>query len=221
MKKVNLLGIELYDRYVRESISLTETFLHEGAVHTILYLTPAVLLEASREEEEKEWIESAELTLWGDTDILEAAGITSRSRYHEVQEKEFLKSFLRKLARTHKSVLVLSDTEEHAELLKQELMEIQNNIIVAGTLEVLDVEEAQDDLINKINIIAPAVIMVRLPFAWQRSWLAQCRPFLNAGIWIGLPEHLDCVPKKENPIKKIGNKFLNALFNKQVSKYKE
>lgn len=221
MKNINLLGIKLQDRYVRESIGLTEKFFHEGAVHTILYLTPTVLLEAAKDEEEKEWIEAAEVTVWGDTDILAAAEITTKSRYHEVQENLFLKIFLRRMARNHKSILVLSDTEENAEILKQELIEIQNNITVAGTMAIPDPDQTQDDLINKINMITPDVIMVRMPFSLQRKWLDQCRLYLNTGIWIGFPEHLSCIRKKEKPIKKIGNKLLNVLFSRQVSKYKK
>lgn len=221
MKNINLLGIKLQDRYVRESVGLTEKFLREGVVHTILYLTPTVLLETAKDEKEKEWVEAAELTVWGDTDILDAAGITVKSRYHEVQENVFLKIFLRKMARIHKSILVLSDTEENAEILKQELIEIQNNITVAGTMAIPDPYQAQEDLINKINMITPDVIMARMSFSLQREWLEQCRQYLNTGIWIGFPEHLSCIPKKEKPIKKIGNKLLNVLFSRQVSKYKE
>lgn len=221
MKNINLLGIKLQDRPVRESIGLTEKFLREGAVHTILYLTPTILLEAAKDEKVKEWIETAELTVWGDTDILEAAEIATKSRYHEVRENVFLKIFLRKMARNHKSILVLSDTEENAEILKRELIEIQNNITVAGTMEIPDPDQTQDDLINKINMITPDVIMARMPFSLQQKWLEQSRPYLNTGIWIGFPEHLSCTRKKEKPIKKIGNKLLNVLFSRQVSKYKK
>lgn len=221
MKNVNLLGMKLRDRYVRESLILTERFLCEGAVHTILYLTPPVLLEAVKCEEEKVWIESADLTLWGDTEILEAAEITARGRHREVQEKEFLKIFLRRMARAHRSILVLSDREEDAEALKQELLEIQADITVVGTMTIPDIEEKQEDILNKINMIVPTVIVARMPFPLQQAWLAQSKAYINTEIWIGLPEHLSCIRKKEMPVTRIGKKILNALFNKQVSKYKK
>lgn len=221
MKKINLLGINLQDRYVKESLNVAERFLQEGAVHTILYLTIPVLMEVSKNEACKEWVEAADLTLWGDTEILKAAEITARSRYREVTEKEFLKNFLHKMATTHKSVLVLADSEEHAEQLKKEVLELQEGVIVVGTMALPAAEEMQESVINEINMIAPVVTIARMPFAAQQKWLEQTKPYLNTGIWIGIPEHMNCVRKKEMPHKRMGRQILNALFNRQVNKYKK
>lgn len=221
MKKINLLGINLQDRYVKESLNVAEGFLQEGAVHTILYITIPVLMELTKNETCKEWVEAADLTLWGDTEILKAAEITARSRYREVTEKEFLKNFLRKLAGTHKSVLVLADSEEHANQLKQELLELQEGVVVVGTMAISGTEELQEGVINEINMIAPVVTIARMPFSAQQKWLEQTKPYMNTGIWIGLPEHMSCVRKKEMPHKKMGRQILNALFSRQVNKYKK
>ncbi|MBO5208387.1 MAG: WecB/TagA/CpsF family glycosyltransferase [Lachnospiraceae bacterium] len=221
MKKINLLGISLQDRYVKESLNVAEKFLQEGAVHTILYITIPVLLEAGKNEACKEWVESADLTLWGDTEILKAAEITARNRYREVTEKEFLKNFLHKMARTHKSVLVLSDSEEHAEELKHELLELQDSITVVGTMAIPELEEKREDVINEINMIAPVVTIARMPFSMQQKWIEQTKPYMNTGIWIGLPEHMNCVWKKEAPHAKVIKRIWNVLFNRQVNKYKK
>lgn len=222
MKKIKLLGMKLQDRYVRESLMLTERLLKKRAVHIILYLTTAVLLEAAENEEEKDWIEAADVTLWGDTKILEAAEISARGRYNEVEEKEFLNVFLHRMAKSHKSVLVLSDTNEHAQRLKEELVEMQSGITVVGTFAVESTENGTwEDLVNEINMIAPTVIMVRMPFPLQQKWLAQGRQYMNAGIWIGMPEDFSCINKKELPVEKVGKRILNALFSRKVNKYKK
>lgn len=221
MKKVNLLGMKLLDRYVKESLTLTDKFLKKRAVHIILYLTTAVLLEAAENEEEKEWIESADAVLWGDTKILEAAEITAKGRYNEVEEKEFLINFLRRMAKSHKSILVISDTEEHAQSLKEELVEMQRGITIVGTMVIQDTESGQENLINEINMIAPSVIMVRMPFSMQQKWLMHSRQYMNAGIWIGIPEDFNCINKKEMPVEKMGRRILNVLFSRKVNKYKK
>lgn len=221
MKNVNLLGIKLKDRYVKESLTLTEKFFDEGAAHTILYLTTPVLIEALKNEDEKVLIESADLTLWGDTEILKAADVTVKARYREVQEKEFIKAFLYRIAKAHMSLLVLSDTHEHAEALKDELHEIQDGITPAGTMAISEMEEKHEDIINEINMIAPAVIFVRMPFNMLQKWLAQSRQYINTEIWIGLPEDFRCVYKRELPVAKIGKRLLNLWFNRRVNKYKK
>lgn len=213
--------MRLTDRYAKEALTLTERFLADGAVNIILYLTTSVLLEAVKNDGEKEWIESADAVLWGDTEILEAAEITARGRYREVKEKEFFKAFLRRMAKAHKSILVLSDTTERAQSLKNELIQMQGGLTVAGTMAVSDAGQGQEDLINEINMISPAVIIVRMPFAAQRKWLERGRQYLNAGIWLGMPEDFGCVPKKELPVKKVGKHILSVLFNRKVSQYKK
>lgn len=221
MENINLLGIKLQNRYVRESLDLTERFLCEGALHTILYLTTTVLLEAAKNKEEKAWMEAADLMLWGDEEILKAAEITSKSRYREVCEKDYLKNFLKGIAKAHKSILVISDTEEHAESLKWELWELQDKITVAGALAVSETEKKSEDIINEINMIAPTVIVARMPFPVQRRWLAESKPYMNAEIWLGLPEDFHCIWKKEKTAEKMLKQVMNAVFNKEVHKYKK
>ena len=221
MKKIKLLGMKLQDRYARESLILAERFLKQRAVNVILYLTTSVLLEAAENEEEKEWIEAADATLWGDTQILKVAEITARGRANEVEEKEFLKSFLRRMARTHKSILVLADTEEQAQNLKEELIRMQNGITVVGTMAIQDTEDSKEDIINEINMIAPSVIMVRMPFSMQQKWLMQSRQYMNAGLWIGMPEDFSCIQKREMPMEKMGKRILNVIFSRKVNKYKK
>ncbi|MDE7283072.1 MAG: WecB/TagA/CpsF family glycosyltransferase [Lachnospiraceae bacterium] len=221
MKNVNLLGIKLKDRYVKESLTLTDKFLREGAAHTILYLTAPVLMEAVKNEDEKAWIESADLTLWGDTEILKAADVTAKARYREVQEKEFMKALLYRVAQDHLPVLVLSDTHEHTEELKKELLEIQDGITIARTVAISEMEEKHDDIINEINLIAPTIIFMRMSFSLQQKWLARSRRYINTEIWVGLPENFRCTWKREMPTAKIGKRLLNLWFNRRVNKYKK
>lgn len=221
MKNVNLLGIKLKDRYVKESLTLTDKLLHEGTAHTILYLTAPVLMEAVRNEDKKAWIESADLTLWGDTEILKAADVNAKARYREVQEKEFMKALLYRVAQAHMPVLVLSDTHEHTETLKKELLEIQDGITIARTVAISEVEEKHEDIINEINMIAPTIIFMRMPFSMQQDWLARSRQYINVKIWVGLPEDFRCAWKREMPTAKIGKRLLNLWFNRRVNIYKK
>lgn len=221
MKNINLLGIKLKDRYVKESLTLTDKFLNEGAAHTILYLTAPVIMEAVKNEDEKVWIESADLTLWGDTEILKAADVTAKARYREVQEKEYMKALLYRVAKEHLPILVLSDTHEHTEELKKELLEMQDGITIARTVAISEMEEKHEDIINEINMIAPTIIFMRMPFSLQQKWLERSRRYINTEIWVGLPENFRCAWKREMPAAKIGKRLLNLWFNRRVNKYKK
>lgn len=215
------MGMQLQDRYAKESLVLAERFLKDGAVHVLLYLTAAAVLEAVKDDKEKGWIEAADATLWGDTEILKAAEITSRSRCSEVEEREFLQSFLRKSAKAHTSVLLLSDTEEHAIALKEELSGMQGGVTITGAMAIEDVEIGQERLINEINMIAPSVIIARMPFAMQHRWLKLAKQYMNARIWIGMPEGFGCMPQNEMPAGKVGKRILNMLISRKIHKYRK
>ena len=91
MQKINILGVELTDRPLKESLALVNSYFRGGMLSTVLYITTPMLMLAGNDEEEKRCIEGMDLTLCGDADILKAAGIESVSRRYEVENLFFLK----------------------------------------------------------------------------------------------------------------------------------
>lgn len=219
MQNIDILGMKLRDCSAEESLNLAESFLQKGVIHTIFYLTGSVLLESEKNQDQKAWIESADLTLWGDTKSLHAAGITAANRYREVNDKEFLQGFLQKLAKDHRAVLVLSDTEERAEALKRELKLLQEGVTFVGTLPLNCADESREDMINEINLIAPTAVITRMSFGAQLKWLADSKALLNTEVWIAMPEQMSCIWKKEILFTRIVNQIRNAIFRRLISKY--
>ena len=64
MQKYTILGITLYDYGAREALRNTDSFLHNGALNTIAYISSSNLAQASKDEQLK--------------DCLEAKGISQR-----------------------------------------------------------------------------------------------------------------------------------------------
>ena len=99
MQKINILGIGLTDYSLKESLGIVDRYVKYGGLNTILYVTTPMLILAGKDEEEKNCIEDMDLTLCGDADILRVAKITSAGRIYEVEQRVFLKEFLRRLVR--------------------------------------------------------------------------------------------------------------------------
>lgn len=62
------------------------------------------------------------------------AGIDSAGRLYEVENRVFIKEFLRRLVRSGRKVYLLDDTEEDMVLLKEQLETYQKGIIVGGVI---------------------------------------------------------------------------------------
>ena len=57
MQKYTILGIKLYDYGAREALRNTDSFLHNGALNTIAYISSSNLAQASKDEQLRECLE--------------------------------------------------------------------------------------------------------------------------------------------------------------------
>ena len=128
MQKMDILGVALTDYSLRESLVMVDDYVRKRALNTILYVTTPMLILAGKDESEKARIESMDMTLCGDSDILRVAKIESKSRLYETENLVFLKEFLRRVVRLDKKVYLLSDSEEDIIKLKQELKTFQKGM---------------------------------------------------------------------------------------------
>ena len=107
MKKVSVLGIHLWDVSVRESIRTMGHYFVNHKINVIYFLTTEALLEASANDEMRNYIESMDMTIPMTTDILSAAKVTNRYRIKEVENRHFSKEMLEKLERVQATLLLL------------------------------------------------------------------------------------------------------------------
>lgn len=219
MKQMDLLGIHLKDYNTKESIKMATNFLKSGALNTISYVSTQILVEAAEHPEQKTWIEEMDMTICGEADILRASGINNKLRYHEVENDDFMKEFMKKLVRLKKSVYVIANTENNLENLRSELLEYQPNLQIVGTSVIENQEIMEDALINEINDIVPGVIISCIPFPYQEEFMSRNKKRINAEVWLGLMEHRKSRKKARIANGKITMYFYKRLFRKRVSKY--
>ena len=77
MKKIHILGVAIRDYTLKESLTLTDEYLKNGAMNTVLFVSAKMLLAAGENPELKEWIESMDMTVCAETDILRAADMAA------------------------------------------------------------------------------------------------------------------------------------------------
>ena len=158
---------------------------------------------------------SEALTVCMEPSILEAADIAANGRIREIEERIYLKEVLRRLVRTHSRVCLLTSTSEVMETLSESLQEYQDNLNLAGKKVFEDYEENVERLMNDLNDLAPDVVISGLPWDMTLDLIKEARRYLNAELWLALPE------KKMSGMQKISilHRIQEKWFQKKVSRY--
>ena len=79
---------------VDAAMEIAEEYLSNDKLNTIGIVTMQMLMQASKEPTWKQYIEDLDLTVIGETEVLEAAGIDPETpSYEEVETNEFIARF--------------------------------------------------------------------------------------------------------------------------------
>ena len=217
MRNFSILGISLSDLTAREGLKLTDRYLHSGVLNTVTYLTAQTLELAAKDAHTKELLEKTDLTLCVEPDILEAAGIANPARIREIEDRAFLKEFLKRLARQQVRVFVLGDTPVQAQELLDILTSQQERLNIVGCRGFDEYENHRERLMNALNEAAPGVIFSRMTWPVDLELMHEGRRFLNAELWLALPEKRFPGEKLENVLGRIRR----MIFRKKVNEYNQ
>lgn len=184
-EKKNLLGVTIDNINTVRALEKVQEFLQTEALNTIGLITVNVLLEASESEKYREHLQQMDLSLVGDREVLEAAGIHSAERRMEAENHWFARSLLEYLAEAGKSLLLISESEEEKTEVLQYLQEHYPKLNIAGACVPDDGKEDADSLVNLVNGISPDVILVTLAPPRQEEFMAENKAKLLARILFG------------------------------------
>lgn len=220
MQRINILGVTLTDYSLKESLGLLDDYVGGGGLNTILYITAPMLIMAGENEEEKNEIEAMDMTLCGDADILKVADIQSASRLYEVENLVFLKEFLRRLVRSGKKIFLLAESEKETCLLQEALETFQKGILIGGSGVIASGEKEFEEIINRINDIAPTAVISQISAGRQEKWMIEAKPFVNAEVWLGISKDMILDGTKEPFRKKVTDKIYKKIFHRRMNRFK-
>ena len=78
--ELEILGVKLKHYRVDAAMEIAEEYLSNDKLNTIGIVTMQMLMQASKEPTWKQYIEDLDLTVIGETEVLEAAGIDPETR---------------------------------------------------------------------------------------------------------------------------------------------
>ncbi len=221
MRKMEVLGISLQDLTVRESMKKVDQFFHDGKVSTIALITMRGLIAAQDTPEIREWMDSLDMTVAADADILHAADINYRSRIYDVENDVFIKEFLRKLSRQRKKIYLLSGTEAGLKKLEADLAAFQEDLRIVGRIAVEGLEYDDDFIVNDINMKTPGVLISNLESPVRENFLKENHMKMNVAIWLMVRADLDLGKRDQGIFRKMYHRLLTKWFHIRVDRYQE
>lgn len=223
MKELNILGVSIREYSLKESLALTDIYLKNGAMNTVLFVSVKMLLAAGKNPELKEWIETMDMTVCAEPDILRAADMATMSRMREIENSAYLKEVVRRLFKTKKSVYLLTEKEEDITELKEQLRQVGPALKIVAENNLEAVDENIENLVNHMNDVAADVIISMIPFPKQEMIIAQNKNFINSEVWFALLMPEESYKGKGNT--NFWSRFIQSLhfskFKKKVENYKE
>mgnify|MGYP000629844020 CR=1 FL=1 len=200
--ELEILGVKLKHYRVDAAMEIAEEYLSNDKLNTIGIVTMQMLMQASKEPTWKQYIEDLDLTVIGETEVLEAAGIDPETpSYEEVETNEFIARFFWGLIQKKSRIFVLGDTEEELQTLQKYLTETYPGIEIGGGAVVETLEEsAFDSLVNEINSQTTDVIV-------------------SAKIWLSLGEHSTLQNEAGIKTSWWGTLLKKNTFKRMVTKY--
>ena len=181
--ELEILGVKLKHYRVDAAMEIAEEYLSNDKLNTIGIVTMQMLMQASKEPTWKQYIEDLDLTVIGETEVLEAAGIDPETpSYEEVETNEFIARFFWGLIQKKSRIFVLGDTGEELQTLQKYLTETYPGIEIGGGAVV-------ETLVNEINSQTTDVIVSGLAGTRQDRFVLENSSKISAKIWLSLGEH--------------------------------
>ena len=219
MKVIDVLGMHITDYPIKEAIKHALKYIGNGAMNTIFYVSSPVLLEAGENPQQREWLESMDMLLYGEPTVLDVLGENTRERKNEIKQDAFLHEYIKKIARGKQRVYLILDSQEKADQLNEYLHDLHESVDVIG-IYIWDEENSKaEDLVNELNDVSPDVIISKLPNLVQQKLICENRRMINASVWIALLHERVIKKKKVTFGSKLNRWFCMRLFKRKVNKY--
>lgn len=184
-KKIDILGMPLDNYTVRESITQAETFLENGKLNTIETISMEMLIDTEEHPAVREVMGALDLSVIGEKEILQAAGIDTMQRVRETEEKDFAGEFFKRLERNRKSIFLLGESEKRIVREREALLANFPKLLIVGEYALESCVGDPEAVINDMNVLTPDVIVSVLPTPLQEEFLRSHKDKMNVSIWYG------------------------------------
>lgn len=199
IKQIQLLGMTFPNYSLRDELQLAQEALHGERLCMFLTMSMQSLVKVSSSgsEEEKSFVEQADLIVVEDPEILSVAGITSNQRIREASDHLFFTELMKRLQRGQQQVYLVAAKSAALDKIKEILAQRYEKLQIVGQYSIEEYPDDLDRMINEINSAAPDIILSVMPTPQQEEFLMKNRSKLLAKLWYGLGENYGLLMEKK------------------------
>lgn len=205
---------------MREAIRRVETYLTNDVLNTIESISMKMLMDSENDPILREVMDSLDLAVIGEKEIMQAAGIETMQRIKETEENDFFFEFFKRVERNKKSIFLLGETEEKVHKMRAQLEQEFPKLMIAGEYAVQNCVGNLETVINEMNATTPDVIASILPTPMQEHFFWEHREKMNANIWYGIGD-MGINQKRRGFVGKFQSVFRRGRLKNSMNKYKE
>ncbi len=217
-EKINVFDIELNLLTAKKAMRQVMRYMGGESVSTIELIPMEVLLKGQDDAEWKQALQSVDLLLPSEREILESAEVTDQNAIQDLENNTFVRLFFRYLVKNKKKVFLLTEDEKASKLLKERIETYRKGIQFVGEAVISAQSGSKEAVINMINGVEPDCILSGLSYPWQEKFIAESKALLNARVWFGCTFLLNQQKKEEKASGKFKYFILKRLFRYQVEK---
>ncbi len=223
IKQIQILGMTFPNYSLRDELQLAQEALRSERLCMFLTMSMQSLMKVSSSgsEEEKSFVEQADLIVVEDPEILSVAGITSNQRIREASDHLFFAELMKRLQRGQQQIYLVASKNAALEKIKEILGERYEKLHIVGQYSIEEYPDDLDRMINEINSAAPDVILSVMPTPGQEEFLMKNRSKLLAKLWYGLGENYSLLLEKKGFGWKMKRLIHLGRFKMHVNQYDE
>ena len=189
MKKIDIMGFRLDDYAAGEAAMQAEPYAGGSVLHIIENISMRTLNLAEQDEAVRQVVETLDLSVIEDREILKAAGAEPVQTGEGTAAHDFAMELLRRLEQDHRTVFLVGETAERVQQNRDELQREFPELAFAGTYALEDCTGDYEAVVNEMNAVTPDLILSVLPTPVQERFIGTHRAKLNVGMWYGMGEH--------------------------------
>lgn len=221
IKKIDILGLQVDNYTVRESIMQLDTYMSNAELNIIETVTMKQLLMSLENPFIKECLLEVDLTIIGEREILSDLDNTSVQRLREIRDNDFMYELLKRAVRNQKKIFLIALSD--AEILHMHEFFLTNwpKLRIEGSYALEECTGDMDTVVNEINAATPDIVLSSIEMPFEEEFILQHKDKISASVWYGVGRYYDKKPGSIHLVDAVARAAMRGRLHHAAAKYKK
>lgn len=216
MERLNIHNVLIHNTTMQEAVEQVQKWAAEDTLRTVFTPNSEIIMQAQRNPEFKNILNSADLLIPDGAGVILASRILRKPLKQKVSGFDLVRNLFKASAGKNISYYILGGQPGIAEIAAVNIMAEYGKINIKGYYHGYFRPEEENDLIEKINNAKPDILLVGLGAPKQEYWIHNNKYRLKCKVCIGVGGSIDVFSGKVSLtpefIRRIGFEWLHRLI---------